>query len=132
MVHGRLAAPYTMPDAGSPRPMCRRTSRVAIMPPERRCSMIGATCFMPSITDRTSSAMAASKPAYRATLAMLPVGAGPPALLNRQSMRPKACDAAWSITRFQSVFEVAVGRKELRPLADPSGNRLAPRLAAGR
>ena len=51
-----------------------------MMLPERCFIMMGAACFMPSITERTSSAMAASKPST-GTEAMLPVGAGPPALL---------------------------------------------------
>src|SRR5262245_36057044 len=40
------------------------------------------------------------------TLAMLPVDAGPPASLNRQSMRPNAL-SVWSIRRFQSSWQVA-------------------------
>ena len=44
-------------------------------------------CFMPSITERTSVAIAASKPST-GTVSMPPTGAGPPALLNRQSSRP--------------------------------------------
>ena len=51
-----------------------------MMLPARCFIMMGAACFMPSITERTSSAMAASKPST-GTVAMLPVGAGPPALL---------------------------------------------------
>ena len=49
--------------------------------------MIGATCFMPSITERSSVAIAASNPST-GIVSMPPTGAGPPALLNRQSMRP--------------------------------------------
>ena len=65
----------------------------------------GAACFMPSITERTSSAIAASKPSTGID-AMLPVGDGPPALLNRQSIRPCACMVC-SMTRFQSASTVA-------------------------
>ncbi len=58
-----------------------------MMLPEPCFRIWGAACFMPSITLRTSVAIAASK---RSTsrLSMPPVCAGPPALLNRQSMRP--------------------------------------------
>ena len=76
-----------------------------MMLPERCCIMIGAACFMPSITERTSSAMAASKPST-GTEAMLPVGAGPPALLNSTSSLPKDLVVS-PITRFQSSSSVA-------------------------
>src|SRR5205823_5326326 len=58
-----------------------------MMLPEPCFRIWGAACFMPSITLRTSVAIAASK---RSTSrpSMPPVCAGPPALLNRQSMRP--------------------------------------------
>ena len=67
--------------------------------------MMGAACFMPSITERTSSAIAASKPAT-GTLSMLPVGAGPPALLKRASSRPWRSKVK-RITRSQSASLVA-------------------------
>ena len=51
-----------------------------MMLPARCFIMMGAACFMPSITERTSSAMAWSKPST-GMVVMLPVGAGPPALL---------------------------------------------------
>ncbi len=75
------------------------------MLPARAFIITGATCFMPSMTERTSSAIAASKPST-GMLVMLPVGAGPPALLNRQSMRPKASSAV-STTLIQSASSVA-------------------------
>ena len=58
-----------------------------MMLPEPCFIMIGAACFMPSITERTSVAMAASKPST-GMVSMPPTGAGPPALLKRQSRRP--------------------------------------------
>src|SRR5258707_1132862 len=69
-----------------------------MMLPEPWRRMWGAACFMPSITLRTKVAIAASK---RATSrpSMPPVCAGPPALLNRQSMRPNF-STAWPISAF--------------------------------
>ena len=67
--------------------------------------MIGAACFMPSITERTSVAIAASKPST-GTVSMPPTGDGPPALLNRQSSRPHLETQA-SIIDFTSASFVA-------------------------
>lgn len=67
--------------------------------------MIGAACFMPSITERTRVAIAASKPST-GTVSMPPTGAGPPALLKRQSTRPHF-DRQASNTRFTSSSRVA-------------------------
>ena len=58
-----------------------------MMLPEPCFIMIGAACFMPSMTERTRVAMAASKPST-GMVSMPPTGAGPPALLKMQSSRP--------------------------------------------
>src|SRR6476660_8513478 len=67
-----------------------------IMLPEPCRRIWGAACFMPSITLRTNVAIPASKRAASRP-SMPPVCAGPPALLNRQSMRPNF-STAWPIS----------------------------------
>jgi hypothetical protein len=76
-----------------------------MMLPEPCAIISGAACFMPSMTDRTSVAIAASKPST-GTVSMPPTGAGPPALLNRQSTRPHL-DRQASNMRFTSSSRVA-------------------------
>ena len=99
-----------------------------MMLPEPWRRICGAACFMPSITLRTSVAIAASK---RATSrpSMPPVCAGPPALLNRQSMRPNFSTAAPISARI-CVFDRDVGldgrrnrRRAFSASASPSGAR---------
>src|SRR6266404_5251587 len=120
-----LAAPYTTDDE-------KPASRPAMLPllmmlPEPWRRIWGAACFMPSITLRTRVAIAASK---RATSrpSMPPVCAGPPALLNRQSMRPNF-STAWPISaRIWSSTVTSVWRKtQWEPSflanASPSGAR---------
>ena len=99
-----------------------------MMLPERCCIMMGAACFMPSMTERTSSAMAWSKPST-GTEAMLPVGAGPPALLKSASSLPNALVVS-PITRFQSSSSVASACTKRPLLPELGGQRLALRLAA--
>jgi hypothetical protein len=63
----------------------------------------------PSITERSSVAIAASKPST-GIVSMPPTGAGPPALLNRQSMRP--CRAiVKSISAFTCASSVTSVRR---------------------
>ena len=83
---------------------------------------------MPSITERTSSAMASSKPST-GTEVMLPVGAGPPALLKSASSRPKAL-AVSPITRFQSSSSVASACTKRPLLPSLAASALALGLAA--
>ena len=99
-----------------------------MMLPEPWRRIWGAACFMPSITLRTSVAIAASK---RATSrpSMPPVCAGPPALLNRQSMRPNFSTDS-SISARICVFHGDVGLAEDAIGAELFGQRLALRRAA--
>src|SRR3984957_7951063 len=120
-----LAAPYTTDDENP-------ASRPAMLPllmmlPEPWRRIWGAACFMPSITLRTSVAIAASK---RSTSrpSMPPICAGPPALLNRQSMRPNFVSACPISARIWSSTVTSVLRKmQLLPSffasASPSGTR---------
>src|SRR6185295_8522936 len=87
----------------------------------------GAACFMPSITLRSSVAIVASK---RSTSrpSMPPVCPGPPALLNRQSMRPNLSTAAPISARIWSSCVTSVWRKmqaapSFLASASPSGAR---------
>ena len=72
--------------------------------------MWGAACFMPSMTLRTRVAIAASK---RSTSrpSMPPVCAGPPALLNRQSILPNFSTASAISARICSSTVTSVWRK---------------------
>ena len=89
--------------------------------------MWGAACFMPSITLRTSVAIAASKRATSSP-SMPPVCAGPPALLNRQSILPNfstasaisACICASSVT---SVCRKTQSAPSFFASASPSATR---------
>src|SRR3984893_1000109 len=120
-----LAAPYTTDDE-------KPASLPAMLPllmmlPEPWRRIWGAACFMPSITLRTSVAIAASK--RRASRpSMPPVCAGPPALLNRQSMRPNFSTAPPISARICSSTVTSVWRKmqaapSLPASASPSGAR---------
>ena len=99
-----------------------------MMLPEPCFRIWGAACFMPSITLRTSVAIAASK---RSTSrpSMPPVCAGPPALLNRQSMRPNFSTAS-AISARICVFHRDVGLAKDAVGAELFGQRLALRRAA--
>ena len=99
-----------------------------MMLPERCAIMIGAACFMPSITERTSRAMAASKPSTGIAV-MLPVGAGPPALLNSASSRPKAL-VRLADHPLPVVLERGIGLHEAPGLAEPGRQGVALRPAA--
>src|ERR1700730_4412311 len=109
-----LAAPYTI-DVEKP------ASRPAMLPllmmlPDPWRRICGAACFIPSITLRTSIAMAVSKrPASRPS--MPPVCAGPPALLKRQSIRPNVSMAVSMSAIICSSWVTSVWRKIQ---ADPS------------
>ena len=72
--------------------------------------MMGATCFMPSMTERTLVAKVASK---RSTSrpSIPPVWPGPPALLNRQSMRPSCVWVSVMRPRTSSSSDTSVVRK---------------------
>ncbi len=89
---------------------------------------MGRACFMPSITLRTSVAIAASK---RSTSrpSMPPVCAGPPALLNRQSMRPNFSTESGD-QRLHLRFHRDVGLAKDAVGAELFGQRLALRRAA--
>src|SRR3954467_14842597 len=76
-----------------------------MMLPEPCFIMIGAACLMPSITERTSVAIAASNPST-GMVSMAPTGEGAPALLNKQSSRPHFARQASNIA-FTSASLVA-------------------------
>src|SRR6476619_7991608 len=84
---------------------CAATEALLIIDPVFCAIITGAVCFMPSITERTSNAIASSNPSTE-TEVIEPVGAGPPALLKRQSMRPNRSIVV-SPTRLQSDSLVA-------------------------
>src|SRR6266498_966634 len=105
---------------------CAAIEPLLMIAPARCRFMIGAACFMPSMTERTSSAMAWSKPSTGMP-SMPPVGAGPPALLNSASILPWR-SSTWRIRRSQSASCVASAGKKLA-LA-PSRLAIAKRLGA--
>ena len=93
-----------------------------MMLPEPCFIMIGAACFMPSITERTSVAIAASKPST-GMVSMPPTGAGPPALLNSASSRPHFARQASNIAFTSASFVASAFTKKQLSLP-----RLASRL----
>ena len=99
-----------------------------MMLPEPCFFMWGAACFMPSMTLRTSVAIAASKRSTSSP-SMPPVCAGPPALLNRQSILPNFSTASAISARIWSSTVTSVWRKT-QAGAELFGQRLALRHAA--
>src|SRR3954454_13448215 len=98
-----------------------------MMLPEPCFFIWGAACFMPSMTLRTRVAIAASKRSTSSP-SMPPVCAGPPALLNRQSIRPNLSTASPISARIWSSTVTSVWRKthaapSLAASASPSGAR---------